>query len=91
MIDVIDRLVGPRVLRVLAVFADIVSVLCLVLFLWGMFEPATQAYQYGDRKLELGVPLYVLWGFALAGLLGTLICAIAAFTHITLRQFRRQK
>ena len=48
-----------------------------------------QAYQYGDRKLELGVPLYVLWGFALAGLLGTLICAIAAFAHITLRQFRR--
>lgn len=91
VIDVIDALVGPRVLRVLAVCADIVSVLCLVLFLWGMFEPATQAYQYGDRKLELGVPLYVLWAFALAGLLGTLICTVAAFTHITLRQFRRQK
>jgi TRAP-type C4-dicarboxylate transport system permease small subunit len=91
VIDVIDGLVGQRVLRVLAVCADIVSALCLVLFLWGMFEPATQAYQYGDRKLELGVPLYVLWGFALAGLLGTLISTIAAFTHITLRQFRRQK
>jgi hypothetical protein len=49
-----------------------------------------QAYQYGDRKLELGEPLYVLWAFALVGLLGTLICAIAAFVHITLRQFRRQ-
>jgi TRAP-type transport system small permease protein len=91
VIDVIDTLVSPHVLRVLAVIADIVSVMCLVLFLWGMFEPAMQAYQYGDRKLELGMPLYVLWGFALAGLLGTLVCAIAAFTHITLRQFRRQQ
>jgi TRAP-type transport system small permease protein len=90
VIDVIDSLVSPRILRGLAVIADIVSVICLLLFMWGMFEPAMQAYHYGDRKLELGEPLYVLWAFALAGLLGTVICAIAAFTHITLRQFRRR-
>ena len=89
VIDVIDSLVGPRILRGLAVIADVVSVMCLLLLLWGMYEPATQAYQYGDRKLELGEPLYVLWAFALTGLLGTLVCAIAAFTHITLRQIRR--
>ena len=90
VIDVIDSLVSPRILRGLAVIADVVSVMCLLLLLWGMYEPAMQAYQYGDRKLELGEPLYVLWAFALAGLLGTLVCAITAFTHITLRQFRRQ-
>jgi TRAP-type C4-dicarboxylate transport system permease small subunit len=91
VIDVIDSLlVSPRILRGLAVIADVVSVMCLLLLLWGMYEPAMQAYQYGDRKLELGEPLYVLWAFALVGLLGTLICAIAAFAHITLRQFRRQ-
>jgi TRAP-type transport system small permease protein len=55
-----------------------------------MIEPAMQAFQYGDRKLELGVPLYVLWGFALAGLLGTLVCAVFAFTHVSLRRLRRQ-
>ncbi len=49
-----------------------------------------QAFQYGDRKLELGIPLYVLWLFALAGLTGTLACAIAAAAHISLRQLRRQ-
>jgi TRAP-type C4-dicarboxylate transport system permease small subunit len=90
VIDVIDSMVSPRVLRILAAIADVVSVLCLLLFLWGMIEPATQAFQYGDRKLELGVPLYVLWGFALAGLLGTLVCAVFAFTHVSLRQLRRQ-
>jgi TRAP-type C4-dicarboxylate transport system permease small subunit len=89
VIDVIDQLVSPKILRVFAAIADIVSVMCLLLLLWGMWEPAMQAYQYGDRKLELGLPLYVLWGLALTGLLGTLACAIAAFTHITLRQLRR--
>jgi TRAP-type transport system small permease protein len=90
VIDVIDSLVSPGVLRILAAIADVVSVLCLLLFLWGMIEPAMQAFQYGDRKLELGVPLYVLWGFALAGLLGTLICAVFAFTHVSLRRLRRR-
>ena len=88
VIDVIDSMVSPRVLRILAALVDVVSVLCLLLLLWGMIQPATQAFQYGDRKLELGLPLYVLWGFALAGLLGTLVCAVFAFTHISLRQLR---
>jgi TRAP-type transport system small permease protein len=88
VIDVIDSMVSLRVLRILAALADVVSVLCLLLLLWGMIQPATQAFQYGDRKLELGLPLYVLWGFALAGLLGTLLCAVFAFTHISLRQLR---
>jgi TRAP-type transport system small permease protein len=88
VIDVIDSMVRPAVLRILAAIADVVSVLCLLLFLWGMIQPATQAFQYGDRKLELGLPLYVLWGFALAGLLGTLICAVFALTHVSLRQLR---
>src|SRR5664279_2492622 len=88
VIDVIDSLVRPAVLRILTAIADLVSVLCLLLFLWGMIQPATQAFHYGDRKLELGLPLYVLWGFALAGLLGTLLCAVFAFTYISLRQLR---
>ena len=88
VIDVIDTLVSPRILRALAAIADIVSVMCLLLFLWGMLQPAMQAFQYGDRKLELGLSLYVLWSFALAGLVGTLVCAIAAFVHVSLRQLR---
>jgi TRAP-type C4-dicarboxylate transport system permease small subunit len=88
VIDVIDSLVSPRILRMLAVIADIVSVMCLVLFIWGMCQPAMQAFQYGDRKLELGIPLYVLWGFALVGIFGTLVCAMAALVRISLRQLR---
>jgi TRAP-type C4-dicarboxylate transport system permease small subunit len=91
VIDVIDSLISPRILRALAAFADIVSVMCLMLLIWGMVQPAMQAFQYGDRKLELGMPLYVLWAFALAGLIGTLVCAVAAFVWISLRQLRGQR
>jgi TRAP-type transport system small permease protein len=91
VIDVIDSLVSPRILRTLAALADIVSVMCLLLLIWGMFRPAMQAFEYGDRKLELGLPLYVLWAFALAGLVGTIVCALAAFVRISLHQLRSQR
>ena len=38
VIDVINSLVSPRILRGLAAIADIVSVMCLLLFLWGMWS-----------------------------------------------------
>jgi hypothetical protein len=43
-----------------------------------MISPALQAYDYGDRKLELGLPLWVVWLFALSGIAGTIVCAIGA-------------
>jgi hypothetical protein len=46
------------------------------LMLWAMISPALQAYDYGDRKLELGLPLWVVWLFALSGMAGTMVCAI---------------
>ena len=43
-----------------------------------MLSPAWQAFDYGDRKLELGLPVYVIWLFALAGMAGTIVCAVGA-------------
>ena len=44
--------------------------------MWAMLLPATQAYQYGDVKLELRIPIYVLWIVALASMVGTMFCAL---------------
>ncbi len=41
-----------------------------------MLLPASQAYGYGDIKLELRLPIYVLWIVALASLAGTMFCAL---------------
>jgi TRAP-type C4-dicarboxylate transport system permease small subunit len=78
VIDVIDSLVGPRVERVLVRLSDIVSIVLLVLITAAMIAPASQAYDYGDRKLELGLQIWVLWVFAIVGMIGTLLCAFGA-------------
>src|SRR5262252_9246969 len=53
VIDLIDSAVGARATAVLIRIADVLSVVCLVLIFWAMLQPAYQAYDYGDRKLEL--------------------------------------
>jgi TRAP-type transport system small permease protein len=70
--------VGRRGTVVLIRVADFLSVVCLGLLMWAMLGPAMQAYEYGDRKLELHLPIYVLWIAALLSLTGTLVCALVA-------------
>jgi TRAP-type transport system small permease protein len=77
VIDLLDVAFGARITAVLIRIADVLAVLCLGLMIWAMLVPAQQAYEYGDVKLELQLPIYALWGVALAGLFGTLLCAIA--------------
>ncbi len=79
VINIIDAMVKLRIVGALIVVADVVSVLCLAIFAYAMIRPAMQAFDYGDHKLELGLPLYILWIFALAGIAGTIVCAVAAF------------
>jgi len=56
----------------------VLSVLCLVLLIWAMVVPAEQSYQYADLKMELRLPIYVLWIAALISLVGSLFCAFVA-------------
>ena len=76
VIDLIDSAVGRRGTAVLIRIADVLSVVCLGLLAWAMLGPAVQAYDYGDRKLELHLPIFVLWIVALLGLAGTIFCAL---------------
>ena len=76
VIDLLDGVFGARMTGVLIRIADILSVLCLGLLAWAMLLPATQAYQYGDVKMELPIPIYVLWIVALASFAGTIFCAL---------------
>lgn len=79
VIDLIDAAVGVWARAVLIRLADLLALLCLALLIWAMLTPAMQAYAYGDMKLELRLPIYILWIVALVGLAGTLFCAVVAF------------
>ncbi len=71
-----DSLVSARLECALVRLSDVVSIVLLMLLTAAMISPALQAYDYGDRKLELGLQLWVLWIFAIVGLIGTLLCAL---------------
>jgi hypothetical protein len=43
-----------------------------------MLLPTTQAFQYGDTKMELPIPIYCLWIVALVSMVGTGFCAVVA-------------
>jgi TRAP-type C4-dicarboxylate transport system permease small subunit len=76
VIDLIDSFAGPRFIAFLIRVSDVLAVIALVLLFYAMIKPAMQAYAYGDVKQELGLPLYILWVIALAGMAGTIACAI---------------
>ena len=80
VIDLIDSAVGRSATAVLIRIADFLSVVCLGVLAWAMLGPAVQAYDYGDRKLELNLPIYFLWMVALLGMAGTLFCALVTLS-----------
>src|SRR5262245_13085095 len=69
--DLIDPALGARGTALLVRVADILSVICISLVMWAMITPLIQAYQYHDIKMELRLPIYILWITALVGLTGT--------------------
>ena len=81
VIDLVDHLVGAGGRRGLMLMADVVIVGLLLLLTWAMLPPALQTMEYGDRKLELGLPLIVVWAVAILGMIGAVLAAIAVVSR----------
>ena len=78
VIDLIDHFVDHRGRRALIAISDAVVLAMLVLITWALLAPARQALDYGDRKIELGLPLAVIWGLVIVGMAGVVLAAIAS-------------
>jgi TRAP-type C4-dicarboxylate transport system permease small subunit len=89
VIDALDGIMGPRITAMLIRLSDALTIATLLIIGWSMSRTALQAYEYGDRKIELQLPLYVLWIAALAGLAGTLLAAIGALLRPALPSHER--
>jgi TRAP-type C4-dicarboxylate transport system permease small subunit len=75
VIDLIDHVLTWRGLRMLNVLTD-VSVLALLIGMTAAFvSPAWLAFDYGDRKIELGLPLWLIWAVVIIGMIGTVLAA----------------
>jgi TRAP-type C4-dicarboxylate transport system permease small subunit len=75
VIDLVDSLVGGGARNLLARFGDLLSFGILVVLAYAALTPASQAFEQGETKLQLALPIWVLWGVALAGMAGTIVCA----------------
>jgi TRAP-type transport system small permease protein len=78
VIDLIDSFAPRAVVTLLIRIADLLAVVTLCIYAYAMITPALQAFSYGDRKLELQLPIWIMWAFALAGIAGAIVCAIGA-------------
>ena len=75
-IDLVDTFASSRVVAALVRLSDVLSIVAVVLFTYAMIVPAMQSFAYGERKLELQLPIYWLWIAALAGMAGAILCAV---------------
>jgi len=79
VIDLIDHFLDYRARRALIAISDAVVLVMLIVITWALVAPARQALDYGDRKIELGLPLAVIWGLVIAGMVGVVLAAMAGF------------
>lgn len=80
-IDIVDEWLAASVVRLLTAVAGIVALAVLVFFFWSMVGPMTSAYRYGDRSLELNLPVWLTWVLSLTGLSGAILAAaLTAFS-----------
>ena len=79
VVDVVDFFVAKRTVQRLKQLAQLLTLVFLVLLFFNMIAPALDAYKFGVKKQELGLPLWVLW---LPILVGVLMSAIAVLTSL---------
>lgn len=87
VVDVVDFFVSEATVRRLEILATVCSVVFLVLLAWNMWPQAQDAFRFGDKKPELGLPLYVLWIPMLAGVCLSALAVILA----SLRKYRHNE
>jgi len=78
VIDLIDAAVPARLSQGLKRLWSAVAVLLLGYVVWAMLQPLSEAYAYGDRSLELGLPMWTVWVLAVIGMAGAALAALAA-------------
>lgn len=61
VVDVIDHLSRPSVVRVLKVLGTLVSMVVLVAMTWRMFAEARNSHEFGDVTPDLSIPKIWYW------------------------------
>jgi TRAP-type transport system small permease protein len=76
LIDLIDGFVPRKFVRLMSSLAAVLAAAVLVFIFWSMLRPASDAFRYGDTKLELNLPVWIIWAIALTGFAGAILAAL---------------
>lgn len=64
---------------ILSRVSTLAGIAVFLFFGWSMVQPAIDAWQWGERSLELGLPKWPLWVVAFIGLVGILFAYLVQF------------
>ena len=76
-VDVIDFAVSGRTVSRLKQLSSLISLVFLVFLAFQMIEPALDALKFGERKPELGLPLFAIWVPMIFGIAASAVMAMA--------------
>ena len=76
VVDVIDQLTGPAVVRLLDLGAALVSFGLLAFMAWQMVPVARGMYDFGDVTSDLSIPKIYYWVPVLLGVVGSAAAAL---------------
>lgn len=76
VIDLIDQVATTGLVKFLCRLAGLLSAAVLIFIFVSMLTPAMQAYQYGDMRLELKIPVWTIWVIALVGMCGGVLASV---------------
>lgn len=76
VIDLVDRVASPRLVKLFKSIAALLSAAVLIFIFIAMLTPAMQSHQYGEIKLELNMPVWIVWVIALVGMCGGIMASL---------------
>jgi len=83
LIELIDAVVPASGVRFMSLVSTLVGIGLFVFFGWSMMQPALEAWQWGERSLELGLPKWPLWVVAFGGLVGILFAYLVQLRSVS--------
>lgn len=76
VVDVIDHLTRPSVVRALKVLGTLVSMVVLVAMAWRMFAEARNSHDFGDVTPDLSIPKIWYWIPVLFGVVASALACL---------------
>lgn len=85
-VDLIDGILSPAALAAAEMLARLATLAFILVIAWAELSPFQDAWRFGDRKYETGIPVWTIW---LPVLAGTALSVVGTIAVLWRRSFRR--